>query len=193
MSGLERPAPATLLARRGARHGREAMGPAPRAGQPRLQPSLLDRLTDDQPQQRQESAQQRFICQSALRRMVLRDLGWLLNSVAAGDREDFAAHPLAGRSTLNFGIAPLAGRCLSEIPLQRLQQGIAQAILDFEPRILAEGLQVRCLAPQEGGTCGNSLALEIKGRLWCTPVPQEFLFRTDVDLESGTFDLKDLG
>lgn len=31
------------------------------------------------------------------------------------------------------------------------------------------------------------------GRLWCVPYPLEFLFRTDVDLENGHFDLKDIG
>jgi len=37
------------------------------------------------------------------------------------------------------------------------------------------------------------LSIEIKGRLWCVPYPLEFLFRTDVDLENGHFELKDIG
>jgi type VI secretion system protein ImpF len=29
--------------------------------------------------------------------------------------------------------------------------------------------------------------------LWCVPYPQEFLFRTDIDLETGHMDLADMG
>ncbi|MEQ4515665.1 MAG: type VI secretion system baseplate subunit TssE, partial [Pantoea agglomerans] len=32
-----------------------------------------------------------------------------------------------------------------------------------------------------------------KGRLWCVPYPLAFLFRTQVDLESGHFELQDAG
>ena len=42
--------------------------------QDRLQPALLDRLTDDNPESRSESTEARVINRSRLRDMVLRDL-----------------------------------------------------------------------------------------------------------------------
>ena len=46
----------------------------------RLQPSLLDRLTDDAPHRRTESREQRVLSLAQLRESVMRDLAWLLNT-----------------------------------------------------------------------------------------------------------------
>ena len=46
----------------------------------RLQPSLLDRLTDDAPAEKVESREQRVLSLTKLRQSVNRDLGWLLNT-----------------------------------------------------------------------------------------------------------------
>ena len=46
----------------------------------RLQPSLLDRLTDDEPDEQEESRDRRVLSMSQLRQSVLRDVGWLLNT-----------------------------------------------------------------------------------------------------------------
>jgi type VI secretion system protein ImpF len=48
----------------------------------RLQPALLDRLTDDEPDQQSESSQNAVVSKSRLKRTVLRDLVWLLNTTA---------------------------------------------------------------------------------------------------------------
>ncbi|HWW69922.1 MAG TPA: type VI secretion system baseplate subunit TssE, partial [Duganella sp.] len=50
----------------------------------RLQPSLLDRLSDDDSQARLESREQRVLSMRGLRKAVLRDLGWLLNTTGLG-------------------------------------------------------------------------------------------------------------
>jgi type VI secretion system protein ImpF len=48
--------------------------------QDRIQPSLLDRLTDDDPGNPKETRDQRFFSANRLRQAVLRDLSWLLNA-----------------------------------------------------------------------------------------------------------------
>jgi type VI secretion system protein ImpF len=48
----------------------------------KLQPCLLDRLTDDEPKNSQESRSQRVISVQRYRQGVLRDLQWLFNSSA---------------------------------------------------------------------------------------------------------------
>ncbi|KEA50869.1 MULTISPECIES: type VI secretion system baseplate subunit TssE [Mangrovibacter] len=159
----------------------------------KMQPSLLDRLTDDAPDQQKEPASHNLISHSTLRRNVLRDLQWLFNTInneAQNDLRDFAH---IRRSVVNFGIAPLAGKRMSEIEWQDIQRKLTEAILAFEPRIIPQGLQVRCLSDPQSLDAHNVLSIEIKGRLWCVPWPLEFLFRTDVDLENGHFELKDAG
>ena len=49
----------------------------------RLQPVLLDRLTDKQPQSRQERAGAFLMSGKLLRDSVLRDLQWLLNTTVS--------------------------------------------------------------------------------------------------------------
>ena len=46
------------------------------AAQERLQPSLLDRLIDDDPGSQVEAADKKSLTKQALRQAVLRDLGW---------------------------------------------------------------------------------------------------------------------
>ena len=50
----------------------------------RLQPCLLDRLTDDEPEKSTESRDRRVFSLRQLRQAVLRDLSWLLNTPARG-------------------------------------------------------------------------------------------------------------
>jgi type VI secretion system protein ImpF len=68
----------------------------------RLQPALLDRLTDDAPASQLETDDRRVMSKSQMRQAVLRDLGWLLNSVQSLGR-DADAYAELGTSVLNFG------------------------------------------------------------------------------------------
>ncbi len=49
----------------------------------RLQPALLDRLTDNEPESRVEAREARVLTKSQLRAAVLRDLASLMNSTRA--------------------------------------------------------------------------------------------------------------
>ena len=53
---------------------------AERANPETLQPSLLDRLTDDAPDTAVEAASQATMNLRQLRKAVMRDLAWLLNT-----------------------------------------------------------------------------------------------------------------
>jgi len=159
----------------------------------KMQPSLLDRLTDNDPEKKRESANNNLITHAALRRNVLRDLQWLFNTINHDASGDLSALPHVNRSVVNFGVAPLAGKRMSDIEWHDIQRKLTEAIINFEPRILPQGLQVRCVSDTSSLDLHNVLSIEIKGRLWCVPYPLEFLFRTDVDLENGHFELKDAG
>ena len=102
----------------------------------RLQPSLLDRLTDDEPEKNVESRDRRVISLERLRDCVLRDLGWLLNTGRLSQVQDLDAYPEVARSVVNYGSIDLSGRHLSSTDLAELESAVKQAILEFEPRIL---------------------------------------------------------
>ena len=159
----------------------------------KMQPSLLDRLTDDAPLEQNEPRNSTLIAHAALRRHVLRDLQWLFNTINNEAQNDLSGLHQVRRSVVNFGVAPLAGKRMSEIEWQDIQHKLTDAIVYFEPRILPQGLSVRCISDPQSLDLHNVLSIEIKGRLWCVPYPLTFLFRTDVDLENGHFELKDVG
>jgi type VI secretion system protein ImpF len=159
--------------------------------QDRLQPALLDRLTDDDPGSRVEAVEARVINRSRLRDLVLRDLAWLFNSTRSTDSEAWEASPLAACSVINFGLPPMSGQSLSSVDLGSLQDRVRQAIVDFEPRILPDTLMVEALANEDQADHHNLIGFRITGQLWAQPVPLELMLHTDIDLETGRVEIRD--
>lgn len=147
----------------------------------RLQPCLLDRLTDDEPTQREESRSQRVISRQKYIRGVLRDLDWLFNTNAYLHVEGYESFrlgdfPHAFRSVLNFGTRQLCG--LTAPDMDRLQRELAEALKTFEPRIGPQTLLVQTDLER------NIITFSIKGVLWANPSPEQLDLKTTVDLET---------
>ncbi|HEX7500887.1 MAG TPA: type VI secretion system baseplate subunit TssE [Polyangia bacterium] len=158
----------------------------------RLQPSLLDRLTDNDPERKQESRDSRVLSPSRLRDCVRRDLAWLLNTTHLRAMQNLDEHPQVARSVLNYGMPDLAGRTTSGVDTTVLEQAIRKAILDFEPRLVAKTLRVK-LFVDEKQMNHNAMSFDIEAELWAQPLPLRLFLRTAVDLETGTIDVLDLG
>jgi type VI secretion system protein ImpF len=160
--------------------------------QERLQPALLDRLTDEEPENRQEVRERRVMSKTRLRQAVLRDLAWLFNATRLEQRADLGAAVHARRSVINYGLPALSGMSASSIDVTDLEKAIRQSILDFEPRILANTLHVRALVQESQLDHHNVIGVQIQGQLWAQPVPLELLVRTEIDLETGKVEIADL-
>jgi type VI secretion system protein ImpF len=161
--------------------------------QERLQPALLDRLIDDEPEKKLEPREGRVITKSRLREAVLRDLGWLFNSIRFGGEAELAGYEYVQRSVLNFGLPAMSGVTASTLDLMDVERNIRQAILDFEPRIMPESLQVEALMSDSMLDQHNVVSIQIRGNLWAQLMPMELLLRTEVDLETGVVEIRDLG
>lgn len=159
--------------------------------QDRLQPALLDRLTDDDPSSRAEAVESRVINRSRLRELVLRDLAWLFNATQSTPSEAWEAAPLAARSVINYGLPPLSGQSLSSVDMGVLQDRVRQAILAYEPRILADTLSVIAEANDAQADHHNLIGFRISGQLWAQPVPLELMLHTDIDLETGRVEIRE--
>jgi type VI secretion system protein ImpF len=160
----------------------------------RLQPSLLDRLRDDEPDNQQpEPQERRVLSRSEFRAAVLRDLGLLLNAQRPPVSDGFEAYPEAARSVLNFGMPSFAGETASSVDVIELERAVRDALLVFEPRILPGSLRVQ--AQQEGSVLDwhNVISLRIEARVWAQPVPLDLMLRTDVDLETGQVEVREMG
>lgn len=159
--------------------------------QDRLQPSLLDRLTDDDPGTRVESREKRVLSLRRLRASVLRDLSWLMNTGNLEQIEDLGRFPEVQKSVVNYGAPDLAGSHLSGADLARLEHSLQQAILTFEPRLLPNTVKVRAVV-DESQWNRNALCFEIEATLWSQPTPQRLYLRTEIDLESGGVSVSEL-
>lgn len=153
--------------------------------QERLQPSLLDRLTDNEPDSKTESRAQRVLSINRLKRSVLRDLAWLLNSGCLSVTEDLSDYPEVRNSVINYGVPGLSGTAAVSTDITRVEREVRQAILDFEPRILAKSLSVKVVLDKKK-LSRKMLSFQIEGQLWAQPLPVSMYLSTDVDLESGS-------
>jgi type VI secretion system protein ImpF len=159
--------------------------------QERLQPALLDRLTDEEPDKKLEPRERRVMNKSRLRQAVLRDLAWLFNATRLEAEVDFAKAPLARRSVINYGLPSFSGSLASSLEVTDLERAVRQSILDFEPRILPQTLQVRALS-DVNEIDHNVIGIEIRGQLWAQPIATDLLIRTEIDLETGKVKIEDV-
>ena len=160
--------------------------------QDRLQPALLDRLTDEEPDRKLEPREQRALSKARLRQAVLRDLAWLFNTVKLESGVDLSSVPYVRRSVINFGLSALSGQTATTMDALSLTSAIKQAILDFEPRIVPGTLVVRTVIDAGQLDHHNIIGVEIQGHLWAQPIPLELLVRTEIDLETGRVEIADL-
>jgi type VI secretion system protein ImpF len=156
----------------------------------RLQPSLLDRLTDDQPDKQSEGPDRRFLSLERLRAVIRRDLGWLLNTCNLASTEDLGPYPEVGSSVLNYGLPDLTGKSISNVDVITLERLVKQAVLDFEPRLLRNSIRVRAFAAQDQMN-RNALTFQIEGTLWAHPAPVDVVLKSEFDLESGLVSVRD--
>jgi len=115
----------------------------------------------------------------------LRDLAWLLNTSNLAVTEDLSHDPQVQNSVLNYGVPELAGTTVSNMDIPLLERQIRQAILDFEPRILAKTLKVK-LSVDDKKMSHKTVSFLIEGQLWAQPLPINLYLSTDLDLETGT-------
>lgn len=150
----------------------------------RLQPSLLDRLTDDDPSNPREPSEKRSLSASQLRAAVTRDLTWLLSTGDLEQLEDLTDYPEVRTSTLNYGMAVMTGRIVAGLSPTEIERRLRQRIIEFEPRLLPESLQVRVKIDPERMS-RNALYFDIEAELWSLPMPQRLLLKSEKDLETG--------
>ncbi len=141
----------------------------------RLQPTLFDRFMTTE----------RVLTKIDYEKAVKRDLTSLMNTVRLGASEDLSAYPEVERSVLNYGMPAFAGEIASTLDMHGLEGSIRTAILRFEPRILANTLQVEAIDNDNVLGRHNVVSVKISAQVWAQPVRLELLLRTEVDLETG--------
>lgn len=155
----------------------------------RLQPSLLDRLTDHDPSAKTERRDDRVIDIKTLREIIQRDLSWLLNTANAGKLIDNDRFPRASNSVLNYGIREVAGDYSSVERADRIRRSIQSAISRFEPRIREGSVDVS-LRKDEDEQRQTIISFDIHADMWAQPLPMELYLRSEMDITTGQLKLE---
>lgn len=155
----------------------------------RLQPSLLDRLTDADPSVKIEGRDERVIDIRQLREILQRDLVWLLNTSDNNNMIDAERYPHATNSVLNYGIREVSGDYSTKERALNIRKSIAAAIQAFEPRIHPGTVDVQLRS--EGDMSRNSVVtFDIRADMWAQPLPMELYLRSQVDVTTGELALE---
>jgi type VI secretion system protein ImpF len=143
-----------------------------------LMPSILDRLIDLEPRETRETARSRTISVAEIKRSVLRDLEWLLNTrqpIYADERMEEA------RGTVAFyGVPDFTGLgARSEVEFKQFTSDIESAIRAFEPRIF--DVQITF---EPFDNTDRQIRFKVDARLDIDPVPEPISF--DSVIQPGT-------
>ena len=154
----------------------------------RLQPSLLDRLTDEEPGVQVEARERRVLNMRHLREGVLRDLAWLLNTTNLFSVTERVRLPHLANSVINYGMPDMSGASLAGMNTGDLERAIRQAIWDFEPRLIRSSVTVRALPQADSIT---KIMFEIEADMWAQPYPERLYLKTELDLDKAHISLAD--
>lgn len=149
-----------------------------------LRPSLLERLTDHQPERAREPAEVDRVDDAQLRQLVRRDLAWLLNTTHLATDLDLSEFPEVASSVLNFGVPDLTGRTLSSLKADSLEREIRRSLMRYESRLVRDTIAVQ-VSSAPNGSGKPTLFIEIAAVLRTEPLPVKMRVSAEVDVESG--------
>jgi type VI secretion system protein ImpF len=78
---------------------------------------------------------------------------------------------------------------VSSVDIMEVERELMEAIQYFEPRVIRLTLSVKAVPPS--GPAGlNVVAFEIRAEVWAVPFPEQVFIRTELDLETGQYELR---
>ena len=152
-----------------------------------IQPCLLDRLIDLEPQSRVEAPVSRAESLRQFRLSVKRDLEWLLNTTCA-PMEIPESCEEAKKSVLCFGLPDVNSISLNDPgDEQKVLAALEEAIQLFEPRLA----HARVTSKDGFRTKQQSITFHVEAVLLVDPAPERISFDTVLELTKGAYSVKE--
>ena len=123
------------------------------------------------------------ISEGELRKLLISDVGALLNTVNFDSAQDLSETPEVGKSILNFGFPDVARLSIDENAIFRVAQELEAALRDFEPRLVRGSIKAHrdeTVSPDE-----LRVRFVIGAALKMHPVDVPVQFIAEVELDSG--------
>jgi type VI secretion system protein ImpF len=152
-----------------------------------VQQGLLDRLLDDEPDNRNDTPLSRAESLRMFRLSVKRDLEWLMNTTRMPiEVPEFCEE--VERSVLFYGLPDIASISIqSASDEQRLMRALEASIQMFEPRL------ARARITSRGAYSASSMAItfHVEAMLMIEPAPERISFDTVLEITKGAYTVKD--
>lgn len=148
-------------------------------------PCLLGRLTDQNPEQKTENFT-RGISLKQLKQNILWNIELILNSRSHPSSDVWGNDPVVTDSVLGMGLPDFCGSSHSAAAREKLREEIIHQLSVFEPRLEKETLEVNYVNGNDEKSNHSVLELEISAWISVEPLREELVFRSRLDLESGT-------
>lgn len=150
-----------------------------------VQPSLLDRLTDLEPERLTDGPTSRDVSERAFRRSVQRDVEWLLNS-RRGMVLASAAQPETHQSVLEYGLKDMSGITVgSDDGRKLLRDYIRDTLERFEPRLT----DIVVVLGETDKMNRLQVRFSIQATLRMDPSPEQIVFDTVLEVSSGSYEV----
>ena len=148
-----------------------------------VQASILDRLLDDEPENSQESAQNRRVEFRQILASIRRDLENLLNT-----RRFILTLPASfselANSLLVYGLPDFSSRNPTQVSvMDQLRLEITKTISRFEPRLKSVNVSV------DSSGSSRDLRFRISAMLVVDPISESVVFDTSFDLNRGSYSI----
>jgi type VI secretion system protein ImpF len=152
-----------------------------------VQPSLLDRLTDDDPRSPADVRVSYLESLQNFKRSVQRDLEWLLNTRRIADGVPSHMEELK-HSVYNYGIPDITSLSRDSVDSRTLLLArVEEALAMFEPRLANVHISMQEL---EGEAHRRELRFIVEATMRLDPTPEQVMFDTVLHFSTGEIDVK---
>jgi type VI secretion system protein ImpF len=153
-----------------------------RGTEPTIRLSVLDRLLEGSPEAAEEPSTWAGSVE-ALKRSLVRDLEWLLNTRRIAEPAS-DAYPEVRSSVYHYGLPDVSSRSADSADVQQaLSRDIEECIRVFEPRLTDVRVGVR-QSTEEGSRLARFV---VEGMLRMEPNPERVVFDTVLETPTGKF------
>jgi len=146
-----------------------------------ITPSIVDRLVDFEPRNKEEAPKSRLQDLREFKQSVRRDLEHLLNTRVTADIDEDLEE--VRHSILFYGLPDFTATAAKDSEEQaRMTAAIRSAIEIFEPRFMALNVELEPIDPLD-----KQLRFRIEANLDVEPVPEPVVFDTVLQSGNGEF------
>ncbi len=157
----------------------------------RVEPSLLNRLTDKYVEAKIETYENRTETIEEYKNSIKKDLERLFNShntLGISEEVHSKKDDEIYSSILTYGMKSLAGTLLTTPVIESIKNDISESVLKFEPRIIPESLEVEVRKSQASKSAEpNKAEIRISGSVYTPSSKETFAVRTEIDVETGRY------